>query len=168
MAAAPRLVVGRISGVHGVAGWLRVHSYTRPPAEILDYSTWYLDQDGRCTESHVRQGREQSKGIVALLSGCENRTVAESWIGAEITIERAQLAALDDHEYYWTDLIGCRVCTVQGEVLGDVTRLMETGGHDVLVVNGQRERLIPFVPDVYIRAVDIADRCITVDWDLEI
>ena len=167
MTTAPRLVVGRISGTFGVAGWVRVRSFTRPPANILRYSTWYLNQDDRHTEKQLRQGREQSKGIVALLAGCDDRTTAESLVGAEVAIHRAQLPAAADGEYYWTDLIGCGVSTVAGMPLGKVARLLETGANDVLVVQGQRERLIPFVVDLYIQEVDLAGRRITVDWDPE-
>ena len=86
-------------------------------------------------------------------------------MGYEIGIRRDQLPVTAPGEYYWHDLQGLTVVTVKGELLGTVGHLLETGANDVLVVNGERERLIPFVLDQVIVDVDLDKREIQVDWD---
>ena len=75
-----------------------------------------------------------------------------------------ELPPLEDGDFYWAELEGLRVVTVEGAELGVVKRLMETGANDVLVVQGERERLIPYVAAV-VRNVDLDSRTIEVDWD---
>ena len=86
-------------------------------------------------------------------------------MGCEIGIRRDQLPATVSGEYYWHDLLGLKVVTVTGELLGTVDQLIETGANDVLVVGGDRERLIPFVLDKVIVNVDLDKAEIRVDWD---
>ena len=69
-----------------------------------------------------------------------------------------------DDEFYWTDLEGLRVRNRQGVELGKVDRLFGTGSNDVMVVSGDRQRLIPFTADA-VTSVDLETRVITVDWD---
>jgi 16S rRNA processing protein RimM len=161
------VVVGRISGVHGVRGWIKVYSFTSPRRRILDYSPWHVETAAGGRQFRVEEGRMQGKGVVARLEGITDRDQAGALVDAEIALERTQLPALPDGEYYWIDLIGLEVVTVSGQPLGAVTDLMETGANDVLVVRGERERLIPFLPDRVVQAVDRGAGRITVDWDPE-
>jgi 16S rRNA processing protein RimM len=159
------ILVGRISGLYGVHGWVRVYSHTEPREEILRYAPWYLHREGGWCMRELRQGRSQGKGIVAALEGIDNRDTAARWIGCDIAICREQLASLNAGEYYWADLIGLRVFTEQGILLGQVKRLLETGANDVLVVQGERERLIPFLAGAVVKRVDLKQGTLTVDWD---
>jgi 16S rRNA processing protein RimM len=68
-------------------------------------------------------------------------------------------------EYYWTDLIGLTVINREGVTLGQVDHLLETGANDVLVVKGERERLIPFLLELVVLEVDLAQRMLRVDWE---
>lgn len=165
--ASERLVVGKVTGAHGVRGWVRLYSETRPRANLLTYSPWQLSKDGQFVTCEVLQSREQSNGLVALLAGCEDRDGAEALVGADIFIHRSQLPAPGQDEVYWSDLIGCVVRTGAHAVLGEVTGLIETGDYDVLVVRGRREHLIPFVMSVYIQRVDLDEQIIEVDWEEE-
>lgn len=144
---------------------MRVHSYTEPREAILDYAPWYLRHGGQWLARKLIKGRAQGKGLVAALEGIGNRDEAALWVGCEIAIRRDQLPLLEKGEYYWMDLVGLRVFTVQGDDLGQVKRLLETGANDVLVVQGERERLIPFLMGSVVRRVDPQQRTLTVDWD---
>ena len=157
--------VGRISGLYGVRGWLRIHSFTDPRENIIAYRPWYLNQAGAWRSVQVEAGRRQGKGVVAKLAGCNDRDSAATLVGNDIGICRDQLPTAETGEYYWGDLIGLRVRTVAGVELGTVDHLMETGANDVLVVRGDRERLIPFVRGSVVRKVDLQQGCIEVDWD---
>jgi len=161
------IVVGKIAGLFGVRGWCKIFSHTSPRKNILQYSPWYLKRDGQWQAYKVEQGRPQGKGLVAQLEGIDDRDVAATLVGSEIAIKPAQLPQLQQGEYYWSDLIGLDVETVTGTPLGKVTSMMETGANDVIVVNGERERLIPFVqPDVVVD-VDTEAGVMKVDWDAE-
>lgn len=158
-----RVPLGYISGVHGLGGWVKIHSWTRPREAIFDYQPWLLGSDRNPV--NVRQGRVQGKTLAAELPGVEDQEMARSLAGMEIAVYREQLPELTEGEFYWSDLVGLEVVTAGQVPLGRVTRLIETGANDVLVVEGDRERLIPFVNGRYIKRVDFDAGCIEVDWD---
>jgi 16S rRNA processing protein RimM len=157
--------VGRVVGAYGVLGWLRVVSDCDPPANLLSYSPWFVAGAGGCSARRVEDGRPHGKGVVARIEGCASREQAQAMAGATVAVRRGQLPPLPDREYYWVDLIGMRVVTQEGTDLGEVRGLLQTGANDVLVVQGERERLVPFVLDAVVLEVDPAGRRIRVDWD---
>jgi len=162
----PRLIeVGKVIGAFGVKGWIKVHSYTASPGNILKYLPWTLDIRGSKNPVELVEGLLQSSVVVAKLKGYDDRTQAEALKNSRILAPRSVLPALFDGSFYWDDLIGLSVLTCGGYSLGRVSRLMETGANDVMVVAGDRERLIPFVVDVYVKHVNLEAGCITVDWD---
>ncbi len=162
-----RVILGRVSGVYGVKGWVKIYSYTDPRDNILQYSPWLLKVSGNWQAMELLDGRPHGKGIVARLDGCEDRDRAAALVNAEIAIPRSQLPETAEGDYYWRDLIGLRVVTRSGTPLGTVDHLLETGANDVLVVIGERERLIPYVPGEVITAVDLVAGEMQVDWDPE-
>ena len=159
------IALGYISAVHGIKGWVKVSSWTRPMEAILQYQPWLLGEDRKPVT--IVDGRKQGKGIAALLPGFENREQAVSLVGLQIFVGRDQLPETDEDEYYWSDLEGLEVKTTNGELLGRVERLMETGANDVLVIRGNREHLVPFIQGQYVTRVDLEDGTIEVDWDPE-
>lgn len=159
--------LGRIAGAYGVRGWLHVASDTDPVEGILNYRPWRVHLGGDWVAVDVAEGRRHQHGVVVRISGCDDRSAAQSYIGAEIAVPRTELPALDEGNYYWADLIGADVLTREGVTLGRVDHLMQTGANDVLVVMGERELLIPFIEDDVVLSVDLGGGCITVDWDPE-
>ena len=163
-----RLVtLGRLTGLYGVRGWLKVFSDTEPREGILDYPQWWVRQHGSWKQCRVEQGRRRGKIVVVKLEGIEDRDEAASLMGAEIAVEREQLPETGPEEYYWTDLEGLSVVCEDGIELGRVDHLMETGANDVLVVRGDRERLIPYIPGQVIRSVDLENGKMVLNWDPE-
>ena len=146
---------------------MRVFSYTEPRDNIVHYQPWYLNREGEWQEHELAEGRQHGKGVVARLAGCEDRDEAFRLVGTEIGVHRKQLPVARPGEYYWSDLQGLEVVTLQGEPLGTVDHLLETGANDVLVVKGERERLIPFVLGEVIAEVDLERGEIRVDWGKE-
>ncbi|HEY5700741.1 MAG TPA: ribosome maturation factor RimM [Gammaproteobacteria bacterium] len=159
--------LGKIAGAYGVRGWVRVSSDTEPADGILHYRPWRLLLNGEWVEVGVAEGRRHSRGVVVRLDGCNDRNAAVAYSGVVIAVPRTQMPALGSGEFYWFDLIGLSVVTRGGEVLGKVNYLMQTGANDVLVLTGERERLIPFINDEVVLNVNLADGRITVDWDPE-
>lgn len=162
------LNAGHISGVFGVKGWVKIFSNTHPRENILRYSPWLLQKNNEITEIKVKSGQRHGNSVVAELEGIADRDAAAMLMGSEILILRGQLPKPDDGEYYWTDLVGLQVETQTGVKLGKVDSLLETGANDVLVVvDGDTERLIPFLQPQTVLKIDLAGKLMVVDWDPE-
>lgn len=165
--------LGKLNGLFGVKGWVKIFSNTQPRENILNYSPWFLKRDGQWQEFEVLAGKPHGKGVIAHLSGCTDRDIAAELIGSEIAIKREQLPKAEDDEYYWSDLIGLVVNNLESVELGKVTSMLETGANDVLVVRGlgedgeKRERLIPFITEEVVQEVNLEQGFMTVDWDAE-
>jgi 16S rRNA processing protein RimM len=138
------VTLGRVSGVFGVKGWLKVQSYTDPRDNIARYGAWTLRSGGVYKTFGLEDGRSHGGSVVAKLQGLEDRDRAREWVGADVVVERERLPAAAPGELYWTDLEGLEVRTTTGVVLGKVEHLLATGANDVLVLDGQPPRLIPF------------------------
>jgi 16S rRNA processing protein RimM len=158
--------VGHILGVHGVRGQVRVFSNTSPRDNILKYSPWVIRHAGMDQVSAV-SGRRQGKNVIASLDCINDREHAEVLTGAEILIYRHQLPELSEGEYYWSQLIGLKVVNQDQHDLGTIDQMIETGANDVMVVQGDRERLIPYVMDDVVKSVDLQQQQITVDWEID-
>jgi 16S rRNA processing protein RimM len=166
MTDASRVVLGRVSGVYGVRGWLKVHSYTEPRVNVVGYRQWWLcAPDGTARRYEVTDGREQGRTVVAHLAGVDDRDSALALMDRTIEVERGQLPATAPGEYYWADLENLRVLTRDGVELGRVDYMLATPAHDVMVIRGERERLVPFVQGKYVHRVDLDAGVIEVDWD---
>ena len=162
------VLLGRVLGAFGVRGELKIESFTEPKAAILRYLPWLLrDVRGNQRELGDVRGRDTNKGPVATLPEVADRDAAEALRGTEIWVPRSALPPPGPGEYYWVDLEGLRVVTVDGVELGTVSHLLATGANDVLVVRGERERMIPFVQPQFVTAVDVQAGTVTVDWDPE-
>lgn len=161
------VTVGSISGVFGVKGWLKIYSFTSPRENIVGYSPWWIKLGGQWQQRKVISGKRHGKGVVARIEDCDTRDDAFALIESEIAIERSQLPKPAEGEYYWADLIGLEVRNLDNVELGRVSSLFETGANDVLVVKGDRERLIPFIQPDFVCEVDLAAGRMTVDWDPE-
>ncbi|MEA3410977.1 MAG: ribosome maturation factor RimM [Pseudomonadota bacterium] len=158
------LVLGQVSGLYGVHGWVKIHSYTQPREGITQYDSWLLRENDGWRRYRVLSGRPQGRTVVARLDGIDDRDQAAGVVGLRIAIERDQLSPLEDGEYYWDQLIGLHVVNLRGESLGEVRHMMQTGANDVMVVQGERERLIPWVRGSVVKSVDVGLGTIHVDW----
>jgi 16S rRNA processing protein RimM len=161
------VVVGRIAGLHGLQGGLKVYSYTRPAEGILEYTPWYLYLGGAWQAVVRTDAYGRQKRLIAYLKGFCDVDSATGLVGADIAVRRAQLRSLPDGEHYWRDLIGLEAYTPSGQGLGKVVGMLDTGANDVLIVRGERDRLVPYVEGVYVRGVDLANRRLELDWNLD-
>ena len=161
------VTVGRVSGAHGVKGWLKIQSFTEPRENLLAYTAWILRRHEREHAAAVEHAQPQGRGVIAKLRGIDDRDAALAWTGAEIAIERSRLPPCGPGEFYWTDLEGLEVRTPEGALLGTVDHLLATGSNDVLVLAGDRQRLVPFINGDVIRSVDLDSRLIVADWPLD-
>lgn len=167
-----RLTLGRVVGVYGVKGWVKIRSETRPIENLLDYSPFWLAK-GAGFEAKWAEGKAHGDGLIARITGpdgqvIEDRDVAAGLIGSEIQVDRSQLPPAEDGQYYWFDLVGLEVQSVEGAKLGKVETLLSNGAQDVLVVqDGETERLIPFVHGHIIQSVNLDEGLIVADWQAD-
>ena len=156
------VVIGAVGGPFGVHGWVHVKSFTAPADNLLSYQPWQLrlGSEWRLVDAEARAHRTN---FVACIDGCADRDAAAALSGAEIGVSPEVFPAPAPDEYYWRDLVGCRVVGQDGD-LGRVARVFATPAHDVLVVEcAHGDEMIPFVRAL-VSAVDIAAKHIVVDW----
>lgn len=162
------IAVGRLHGAFGVRGEVKLESFTDPVQAIARYQPWVL-RDARgneraCEGARVRAG---GKGLIATLPGIADKDAADALRGTEVLVPRSALPPPAPGEYYWVDLEGLRVVNIEGVDFGRVSHLFATGANDVLVAQGERERMIPFVQPDVVRSVDFDAGVVTVDWDAD-
>jgi len=163
-------VMGKVTSVYGIKGWVKVISYTQPKENICSYKTWRLDNDGNIRSIKLSHCKSHGNGLVAQFDGCDNREQAQQYCGSLVTIPRDELPELPFGEFYWHQLQGLKVY-IDDKLLGKVSHLMETGSNDVLVVKkckgsiDAKERLIPYLPDQVVKHIDLEKGEVLVDWD---
>lgn len=160
------ITVGKIGAVYGVHGWLKIHAYTEFETNILDYQPWYIQRDQTWVSMTIESARTMGRKLIVKLPGIDTPEDARHLTGSLIAVTRAQLPALKDNEYYWSDLVGLNVINQNGENLGKVIYLIATGSNDVLVIKGDKEHAIPYLPGKVVTSVDLEKQEIHVDWEL--
>lgn len=166
--------MGKITSVYGVKGWVKVFSHTSPMDQILDYPIWYVNRPEGWTEVQIDRGRSHGKGMVAHIVGVDDRDAAQRWCGFDIAVGRGELPELGSDDYYWVQLEGLQVYTVNEQYLGKIDYMMSAGSaNDVMVIKGdansidREERLIPYLYKKVVTEVDLEKGRLTVDWDPE-
>jgi len=155
--------MGRIVAPYGIRGWVRVQPFTHRPQGLLDYPEWQVGSEGNWQPRTVETAKLHGGAVTAKLRGTDDRDLAAALRGMQVAVSRDDFPEPASGEYYWADLVGLEVVTEAGAVLGRVIEVFETGANDVLVVGGERERLLPFIEPV-VRQVDVAGGRIVVDW----
>jgi 16S rRNA processing protein RimM len=155
--------MGRVVAPFGVRGRLRIQPYTAAVGNLKYYATWWMGHEGSWKPHAVLSAEVHGRSLIAALENCADRDTAAGFSGWDVAVPRAALPQTAENEFYWADLIGLDVVNDEGQALGRVTDMLRTGANDVLVTQGDRERMIPFIADV-IRAVDPDAGVIRVDW----
>lgn len=170
------ITVGRITGVFGIKGWVKLKSFTDPQDNVLEYSPLLLKTKHGVKECEIAEYQFRPQGLVVRLKGVDDRNAAEALAPVDVAIDKSLLPELGDDDFYWHQLEGLRVVTIfdgNAQDLGVVSKVMATGANDVLEVKpdaqsiDDRDRLVPYVLDLYVKKVDLSAECITVDWDPE-
>ena len=162
-----RILIARMSGAFGVSGEIKCQSFADPPAQLLKYKPLLMRFNGQERIIEQLKGRTTAKGLVVRLDDITDRDAAQALYGAELWVSRSQLPKAKPGEYYWVDLEGLRVVNREAVEFGTVSHLFETPANPVLVVEGERERLIPFLLERFVDSVDFETGVITVDWDAD-
>jgi 16S rRNA processing protein RimM len=158
--------MGRVVGPFGIRGWVRIKPFTEDPAGLDEYAQWIVRSPEGWIGMPLEEFELHAKGPVAKLAGCEDPEAVQRLRGADIAVPREALGEAEEGTLYRVDLVGLQVRDQSGAVLGRVEGFFDTGDTGVMVVKGERERMIPFVPE-YVKSVDRASRSITVDWKVD-
>ena len=157
------VVLGRIGAPFGVEGWVKVQSYTDPLEGIARYPVWEIDRGGSLVRVAVLDWKRAGSGVAVRLEGVASREAAQGLTGAEVRVDRAQLPPAGPGEVYWHDLVGLEASTPGGVPLGRVSGILDLPAHPVLVIEGERERLVPLVRE-RIAGVDVEGGRLVLDW----
>jgi 16S rRNA processing protein RimM len=157
------VVLGRIGAPFGVQGWVKVNSFTDPLEGIVDFGSWNLVRADRTERRTVLEWKRAGKAVAVRLEGVDSRDAAQALTGCEVQVDRSELAPAAKGEYYWHDLVGLEARTPDGTDLGRVDEVMDLPAHPVLVLAGDRQRLVPLVPQRLV-AVDLDAGRLTLDW----
>jgi 16S rRNA processing protein RimM len=160
------VVLGRIGAAFGVTGWVKVNSFTDPLEGIVDFGTWELVRGGQSERRRVLDWKRAGKAVAVRLEGVDSRDAAQGLTGCEVQVDRSELAPTGEREYYWHDLVGLEARNRDGAMLGRVQDVLDLPAHPVLVLAGDRERLVPLVPQRLL-GVDLDKGRVTLDWHLD-
>ena len=163
-----RVELGYVAGAHALKGELRVRWLGDGPENLLCAEFVWLGESRGDSAAPIYKVRDVGSGrhgeVRLKLEGVEDRTAAEGLRGRVVMVEASQLAPLADDEYYWHELIGFRVETLEGQLVGEVVEMWDTGGHDLLVVRGESgpQKLIPTAREI-MKKVNPEQRLIVID-----
>ncbi|MBX4180980.1 ribosome maturation factor RimM [Sodalis sp. CWE] len=168
------IIIGQIGSAYGVKGWLKIFSFSEKDKNIFSYQPWFIKDKVDWKPIHLENWRLYKKNLIVKIRNIEEREIASLLTNHKIFIETSLFLNSSNEEYYWKDILGCRVITINGYQLGTVVNLIETGSNDVLVVKANhlattflpQERLIPCINEKVIKSIDIMNRLIKVEWDL--
>lgn len=160
--------MGYVASPFGIQGWVKIKATTEYTDSLDEYENIYLRLPNKqCVEKEIENSFVRDGIFHAKFSGVNDRDAAFALRGATVCVNRDDFPEPEEDEFYWVDLIGLTVTNLQGEKLGLVKELMQTGANDVIVVRDDKiERLIPFVAQ-YIINVNLDEKQITVDWGLD-
>lgn len=175
----PLLIIGRIGKTYGVKGFLKIHSFTEPSTNFLDYGPWFVASP--CLSRHQKPPsvlfnlihcQLHGNFLIGQIENCLTPEKAKRYVNFSIHVFKEKLPPLDNHNVYQVDIIGLAVYNLKQIYLGKVIDILETGANNVLVVKNtvnslNTEILIPHVPDQYIKKIDLNKGQMLVDWELD-
>lgn len=146
------VAIAKVVKAQGLDGELKVIPFSGDPEELASYNKIFLGRGLNRQPYTVGKCRAHGKSSILKLLEIVDRNGSEAFIGAEVLVPKSQMPALASDEFYWREMVGLQVMTDQGQDLGEVTSLIATGGHDILVVTGRgHEYLIPVLKEIIVR-----------------
>lgn len=159
------VVIGRFGRVHGIKGFLQVHSFTEPHENIFEYQPWHITIKKNWCPISIHQQQMSGGKFLVQIQNYMTREEASFLTNLDIAVPRSTLPELED-QFYHHDIIGLEVYNKHQEHLGQVSEIFSTGANDVMVIAGEKPILIPFVWDIYVKSVNLNLKKVVVDWDL--
>ncbi|MGE3920135.1 MAG: ribosome maturation factor RimM [Gammaproteobacteria bacterium] len=161
------IIVGRFGKTHGVQGYLKIQSFTEPLDNIFNYLPWHIKQNEMMQTIEIASKQKHHDKFVVKILGFDTPEQAQSLTNKSIYVLQDQLPTLAKNEFYWVDLIGLTVLNQNGVMFGTVKEIISTGANDVVMVEGEKQHLIPFIPETYILSIDLEKNTMTVHWEMD-
>lgn len=139
-----RILLGEISGAHGIRGELLVRSYAGEPQDIAAYGP--LEDESGARTVTLSVVRVTPKGVIARVAGVDDRTAAEKLKGLKLYVERAKLPKANEDEFYHADLIGLQVTDPGGVEIGAIIGVPNYGAGDLLEVRLKDSKQTELIP----------------------
>ncbi|ALO45903.1 ribosome maturation factor RimM [Pseudohongiella spirulinae] len=168
-----RVCLGRVGAPYGIKGWVKLISFTEPRENLLDYRHLQVMLQGREQMLELDAAKPHGKGLIGHFVTYDTPEAVRELTNLELYVDSTELPVLGESDYYWHQLVGLKVYTVQGELLGRISKMLETGANDVMVVDpdtgsvDKNQRLIPWLPERVVTGVDLTAGTIEVDWDVD-
>ena len=157
-----KILIAKIQAHQGLNGWLKIYSYSENKEKFSNYTSFFLLKDDNYIYLEVEKVLIE-KSVKVKFKSYNNREDNEEFIGQNLYIENSQLDPLNNNEFYWKDLIGLNVYLDNSSKIGIVSDIIETGSNDVLVVNGNKEFLIPYIFGESIKEIKLEENKIVID-----
>lgn len=156
--------IGKVVGTHGIKGYLKVTSYAESTASFAPGKHLSLRRKGKPVVTFkIVSARPHKRGMLLALEGIASVDAAKEWVGYELCIDKATLPEPERGTYYWHQIIGLEVFTVDNRRLGRVKAIFPTGSNDVYVVrDGKKKVLIPAIDSVVVD-IDLPHEVLRVD-----
>jgi 16S rRNA processing protein RimM len=158
-----RVLLGRISGAHGLKGEVKIATFTAEPEDVAAYGP-LASADGSVTFEIASLRHAGGSAVIARLRGVADRNAAERLRGTELFVPRSALPPADEDEYYHSDLVGLSAVSPDGEPLGEIVTVQNFGAGDLLELrlsHGRQTLLVPF-ESVHVPKVDLEAKRITI------
>lgn len=157
------ILLGKVAATHGIKGQLRIVPYSGSGETFLNLESMFLrNASGKAVEYSLAAVSSHGRKVLVALKGYTDINQVIPFVGSEVLIRHEQLPPVEEGEFYWHDLIGLKVVTVDGMSLGTLESIIETGSNDVYVVkSGKEEILVPALEDVVV-SVDLAAKIMTI------
>ncbi|UNB92174.1 MAG: ribosome maturation factor RimM [gamma proteobacterium endosymbiont of Trioza apicalis] len=162
------LIIGKICSPHGILGWQKVISFTQKIENLFKYQPWYIKKKLKYKILKLERWKYFNKNLIIKLKNINNRNIAKLFTNCKIIINYSQLPKLNDGNYYWKDIIGCKIININNYKIGKIIEIIETVCNNVLVViNLKKKYFIPFIYNKIIKNIDLINNIIKVDWNID-
>ena len=167
------IIIGLTGSGYGIHGWLKILSYTEKSENIFNYQPWFIKSINGWKYIKIQNWKHYGNNkFVIKINNINDRNSLINFYNCKIQVSSINLPTLNNNEFYWKDIIGCRVINLYGNDIGQVIDFIETGSNDVLIVKKHMKKnlsyedecLIPFIDKQVIKKVDIILGIIEVDW----
>lgn len=158
----PYVVTGKVIKPYGVRGWVKVEVLSANPLRFQPGNTFVLEGRERGERLLLEERREGADALLLKFRGLEDREQAGKLAGKMLLVTPDEVGEAPPHSFWEHQLLGAKVITRAGTCLGEVVEIMETGANDVLVVEGEKERLIPMIEEVVVE-IDLEAGAIVIE-----
>jgi 16S rRNA processing protein RimM len=158
-----KILIAKIQAHQGLKGWLKIYSYSETSEKFSKYSYFFISNE---ENNYIQLKVEKiifDKNIKIKFENYNSREELEKYIGKYLYIENDQLDELEENQFYWEELIGLEVYLENDNKIGVVSDIIETGSNDVLVIQGNKEYLIPYLYGESIKKISLKDKKIIIN-----